>query len=72
MKLPRDVSGESLCRALTRLGYARKGQTGSHVKLTKGSRTVTVPAHGAIAPGTLANIPRQADIDIEKLLPHLR
>ena len=72
MKLPRDISGESLCRALTRLGYVRMGQTGSHVKLKSGSRTVTVPAHGSIAPGTLANILRQANVDLKELFPHLR
>ena len=72
MKLPRDISGESLCRALTRLGYVRMGQTGSHVKLKNGSRTVTVPAHGSIAPGTLANILRQANVSLEELFPHLR
>ena len=72
MKLPRDVSGESLCRALARMGYVRMGQTGSHVKLKNGSRTVTVPAHASIAPGTLANILRQANVDLEELLPYLR
>ena len=72
MKLPRDVSGESICRAPTRLGYVRLGQTCSHVKLKSGSRTVTVPAHGLIASGTLANILRQANVDLKELLSHLR
>ena len=72
MKLPRDISGESLCRALTRLGYVQMGRTGSHVKLKNSSRTVTVPAHGSIAPGTLASILRQANINLEELFSHLR
>ena len=72
MKLPRDVSGESLCRALVRMGFVRAGQTGSHVKLKNGSRTVTVPAHESLAIGTLANILRQANVEVAELLAHLR
>ena len=34
MKLPRDVSGQQLQRALRRLGYEAVRQRGSHVRLT--------------------------------------
>ncbi len=34
MKLPRDVAGEELVRALRRFGYAITRQAGSHVILT--------------------------------------
>ena len=54
------------------MGYVRMGQTGSPLKLKNGSRTLSVPAHGSIAPGTLANILRQASVDIEELHRHLR
>ena len=61
MKLPRDVSGADLVRALAKLGYAPTRQTGSHVRLTTtkgGERHVTVPAHDPIKVGTLASIVR--------------
>lgn len=72
---PHETSAQrfgSLCRALARMGYVRMGQTGSPLKLKNGSRTLSVPAHGSIAPGTLANILRQASVDIEELHRHLR
>ena len=72
MKLPRDVSGAQAVRALQRLGFAVVRRRGSHIRLTKGASGVTVPAHGAIAPGTLHNILRQAGIDVETFCDALR
>lgn len=71
MKLPRDLSGEALCRAPLRLGFSRVRQTGSHIQLRRGNQSVTVPAHGSISTGTLASILRQANIQIEELLDRL-
>ncbi len=34
MKLPRDISGIELAKALARVGYVTTRQTGSHVRLT--------------------------------------
>ena len=34
MKLPRDLSGEELTKALGKLGYVIDHQTGSHIRLT--------------------------------------
>jgi predicted RNA binding protein YcfA (HicA-like mRNA interferase family) len=34
MKLPRDLSGEVLAKALEKLGYTVDRQTGSHIRLT--------------------------------------
>jgi predicted RNA binding protein YcfA (HicA-like mRNA interferase family) len=34
MKLPRDVSGDDLAKALRVLGYATTRQTGSHYRVT--------------------------------------
>ena len=34
MKLPRDLSGADLAKALRRLGYETTRQTGSHLRLT--------------------------------------
>ena len=60
MKLPRDVSGHELARALTRFGYAVSRQTGSHIRLTsrlKGAEHhVTIPAHDSLRIGTLSQI----------------
>lgn len=59
MKLPRDLSGTELARALQAFGYRVIRQTGSHMRLTtseRGEHHVTVPAHGALRVGTLAGI----------------
>ena len=59
MKLPRDLSGADLVKALGRIGYCITRQTGSHVRLTLDSPTqhhVTIPAHDPLKLGTLAAI----------------
>lgn len=53
MKLPRDVNGEAAARALHRLGFEEMRQTGSHRIMRKEGRTVVVPMHRPIKPGTL-------------------
>lgn len=59
MRLPRDLTGAQLVRALVKLGYASTRQTGSHVRLTCQSPVqhhVTVPMHDPLRIGTLAGI----------------
>ena len=59
MKLPRDISGADLAKALERLGYRITRQTGSHLRLTSNSpiqHHITVPAHDPLKVGTLAAI----------------
>ena len=59
MRLPRDLSGNDLVKALGRVGYQVTRQTGSHIRLTRnssGSHHVTVPAHDPLKVGTLAAI----------------
>ena len=61
MKLPRDLSGRELVKALARLRYEVSHQTGSHIRLTtlrNGEHHVTVPAHDPIKIGTLNAILR--------------
>jgi predicted RNA binding protein YcfA (HicA-like mRNA interferase family) len=56
VKLPRDISGKDLIKALSCLDYAVTRQTGSHVRLTtqrNGEHNITVPAHDPIKVGTL-------------------
>lgn len=63
MKLPRNVTGEQLARALERFGYRRIGQSGSHMQLVTNRHDqhhLTVPAHRPIKPGTLNHLLKQA------------
>jgi predicted RNA binding protein YcfA (HicA-like mRNA interferase family) len=59
MRLPRDVSGETLAQALKAFGYAVTRQTGSHLRLTsiiQGEHHITIPRHTPLRIGTLASI----------------
>jgi predicted RNA binding protein YcfA (HicA-like mRNA interferase family) len=59
MKLPRDVSGDALAKALRAFGYQVTRQTGSHLRLTtneSGEHHVTIPRHDPLRIGTFANI----------------
>ena len=61
MKLPRDISGKDLVKALYHLDYEVTRQTGSHIRLTtqrNGEHSITVPAHDPIKIGTLNAILR--------------
>jgi predicted RNA binding protein YcfA (HicA-like mRNA interferase family) len=68
MKIPRDWSGADMVRALKKLGFVPDRQVGSHLRMTKGARRVTVPMHTPIPPGTFQSILRQAGISLEELL----
>ncbi|MBU3664758.1 MAG: type II toxin-antitoxin system HicA family toxin [Chthoniobacterales bacterium] len=59
MKIPRDVSGADLAKALRVLGYEEVRQDGSHMRLTTnvgGQFHVTIPNHQPIKVGTLRGI----------------
>lgn len=59
MKLPRDLSGADLVKALARAGYRVTRQTGSHARLTTDAPSqhhVTVPLHDSLRVGTLSGI----------------
>lgn len=78
MKLPRDISGIELAKALRRLGYEIERQSGSHIRLTtreRGEHHVTIPAHDPIKVGTLNAILRDvgdhAGLEREPLLKTL-
>ena len=58
-KLPRDLAGSDLVKALGRVGYRVTRQTGSHVRLTTehpSQHHITIPAHDPLKLGTLAAI----------------
>ncbi|AHJ27367.1 type II toxin-antitoxin system HicA family toxin [Nodularia spumigena CS-584] len=78
MKLPRDLSGEDLAKALVRFEYVVDRQTGSHIRLTtqlNGEHHITVPAHDPLKLGTLSAILRDIadhfDLNREELLKQL-
>jgi predicted RNA binding protein YcfA (HicA-like mRNA interferase family) len=71
MKLPRDLSGKDVVKALRRLGFDFLRQAGSHAIMRKGSCTVVVPQHKDIKPGTLKGILEQAGITVEELLKNI-
>ena len=58
-RLPRDLGGLELARALRSLDYEVTRQTGSHMRLTTqqgGEHHVTIPAHDQLRVGTLSAI----------------
>lgn len=64
MKMPRDLSGEVLAKALEKLGYTVVRQTGSHIRLTtqeNGEHHITIPNHSPIKIGTLSAILRDIE-----------
>jgi len=59
MRLPRDLSGQDLAKALKTLGYEVTRQTGSHMRLTTlegGQHHLTIPKHDPLRVGTLAAV----------------
>lgn len=59
MRIPRDVSGADLIKALGRIGCSVTRQTGSHARLPTSAPAVhhiTVPVHDPIKVGTLSAI----------------
>ena len=78
MRLPRDLSGMDLAKALGRVGYRVVRQTGSHLRLTRDGSTqhhITIPAHDPLKIGTLAailsDVTGHLQLDRDKLLERL-
>jgi predicted RNA binding protein YcfA (HicA-like mRNA interferase family) len=71
VKIPRDVNGVEAVRALKRLGFVPLRQTGSHLILRKNSRTVVVPQHKPLKPGTLKGIIEQAGLTLDEFVEEL-
>ncbi|AHL23629.1 type II toxin-antitoxin system HicA family toxin [Thermococcus nautili] len=69
MKLPRDVSGLELIKALQKLDYKPVRQKGSHVVLVNDSgKMVVVPLHKRLKTGLLKAIMREVGITTAELL----
>jgi predicted RNA binding protein YcfA (HicA-like mRNA interferase family) len=60
VKIPRDLSGSDLVRALHGFGYVAVRQTGSHIRLrstyTGTEHLITIPNHNPIKLGTVQGI----------------
>lgn len=78
MKLPRDVSGPDLIKALRVLGYVVDRQRGSHVRVTTqrdGEHHEAIPDHHPIKVGTLSsilkNVATHHSVTVEELIRQL-
>ena len=71
MRIPRDVNGTDAAKALCRLGFEVKRQTGSHLIMRKDGRTVVVPMHKPIKPGTLGGLIEQAGVSVDAFCAEL-
>ncbi|MFN0168592.1 MAG: type II toxin-antitoxin system HicA family toxin [Bryobacteraceae bacterium] len=68
MKLPRDVTGAQLVKALSRAGYRVTRQTGSHVRLSIDEPRqghITVPLLRPLPVGTLSSIVKEVAAQLE-------
>ena len=63
------VSGNDVVMALSKKGYKRDRQKGSHIVLRQTTypyRRIVVPNHHEIAKGTLGKIIKQAGLTVEE------
>ncbi len=80
MRLPRDLSGDSLAGKLGQFGYKQTRQTGSHQRLTRttahGTHHITIPRHKNLRIGTLnailTEIASHIEISKAELLDQLK
>jgi predicted RNA binding protein YcfA (HicA-like mRNA interferase family) len=80
VKIPRDVRGDDLVKALRILGYEFARQDGSHVRLSttlNGEHHVTIPRHkplktGTLVKGVLKPVATHHHLTVEELLQKLR
>ena len=80
MKIPRDVHGDDLVKALRVLGYQFDRQDGSHMRLStrlNGEHHVTISKHkplktGTLVKGVLKPVAAHHKLTVEELLQKLR
>jgi predicted RNA binding protein YcfA (HicA-like mRNA interferase family) len=65
-----NISGKRAAAAFAKAGWTPRGQTGSHLVLTKqGVRAnLTVPIHPELAAGTLRSLIRTASLTVDEFL----
>ena len=69
-KLPPDVSGRQLCKALQKFGLEETRQRGSHIVMHRSDPRcrVVVPDHRTLRQGTLHQIIPAAGLSVEELI----
>ena len=69
-RIPTDLSGRDLVRALEKAGFVMKRQRGSHIVLRRRDppARIVVPDHKTVRIGTLRAILNAAGITVEDLL----
>jgi len=60
------ISGKDLVKLLARNGFILISQKGSHIKLRRDKTVIIVPNHREIRKGTLNNILKIADLELDK------
>ena len=76
MRIPRDLTGADISKALRVLGYEQVRQGGSHIRLTttvNGVHHLTVPNHsplkiGTLLGGVLKPVAAHHGLNVEELL----
>jgi predicted RNA binding protein YcfA (HicA-like mRNA interferase family) len=65
-----NVSGKEAAKAFEKVGWLPRGQTGSHLVLTKAGirANLTIPLHSELAPGTLRSLIRVSGMTVEEFL----
>lgn len=79
MRLPRDLSGNTLASLLRRYGYELSRHTGSHLRLTSSlmgrEHHITIPRHPTLKVGTLSailnDVASYVEMDRERLVEEL-
>jgi len=59
---------QEIITKLSRFGFSKVSQKGSHIKMSNGIRIVIIPEHSEVAKGTLKSILLQAGISLEDFL----
>ena len=69
-KLPTDLSGRDIRKALERAGFVFRRQRGSHMVLRRDDpyARVVVPDHRRVRTGTLRTILHEAGLTVDELL----
>ncbi len=69
-KIPTDLSGRAVVRALEKIGFVVKRQRGSHIILRRDNppARVVVPDHKSLRVGTLRTILNSAGLTVDELL----
>jgi predicted RNA binding protein YcfA (HicA-like mRNA interferase family) len=69
-KVPRDLSGQQVRRALEKAGFVFRRQRGSHIVLRRDEPVtrVVVPDHTTVRVGTLRQIIHDAGLSIDEFV----